>query len=147
MQVTLKKTKYRIIAITHDRGRGHKDIHKNASHSYHGGMHIITVNDQVFYYPYTDSIVICTEPLVQDTSTNDQPVQASYLDDLADAGNELHRLVCETRDSIYDSNVICGTNEFPDNEEGLAGEAWWKEYADAAQAWNEAANKAIFRES
>ena len=138
MEVYLKTTKYNLIIVTSVKG-GIGTRFRDAEHSHNNGVHIIEEDNKKSFYPTVAFSLVCTGEQEKDSNMSEMLEQAGDLDDLIDAGNELHRLVCDTRDSIFDSNTIVGTAEFPDDEDGREGKAWWKEFADAAQEWNVAA--------
>lgn len=145
--IHLKFKKYGLIVVD---PKGRKSLYHNAEHVINGRVHIIKCDDEVLYYPCSKYTVRCVNEQKEkpDLKESADRVHESRgfasddinLDDLLNAGNELHRLVCLTRDGIYDSNTIQGTDKFPEDEEGQEGKEWFEEYRDAAQEWNIVAN-------
>lgn len=104
---------------------------RRAIHVIDNGVHIITEeNGSIVCFPL-NSIVTCFSPIEEDKG-EDLDLD---LDEVIDAGNAMYKLVTETRDSIYESNVIAGTDEFPDTPDGKSGREWYEEYRDAAREW------------
>jgi len=156
--------KFKLITIQNPEG-AEVHRYKDAEHDCWQGVHTIKQGNNVFWWPLTFTIlcyepaVVLSEkakalkeeaekygwpfkdlPMVSMPNPEDllgelQLDQLSGVSQLIDAGNELLRLVVETRDSIFESNTIQSTGEFPNDEDGKQGKAWYEEYAKAAAKW------------